>query len=464
MRWRESISRHFEVWRSAWDDQRNQRCAAGLTGREAEFLPAVLEIQDSPPSPMGRAVGGTIMAVFAAGILWASLGHIDIVAVAPGKIIPSGYSKVIQPFENAVVRSIRVRDGQSVKKGEVLIELDTTMTGAERERLSNEYWSAMVHAARLRALIAGNSTLDPPNGADPKLVALQQHMLRNQSAEYQARVEAAKHLIDQRKAAIEATRAVVARLQATVPMQNERASAYKQLVDENFISKMEYLAAEKQRIEETQELAKQNELLGQNLAALDEAQKNYEALVSEFQKTRHEELSDQETKAASLFQDLVKAKQRTGLQTLKSPIDGQVQQLAVHTVGGIVTAAQQLLVVVPHEHQLEVEAMVENKDIGFVKAGQEVEMKIETFPFTRYGLIEGQIISVSNDAVQLDEGRLVYPARVSLARSVIQVEGKPVNLSPGMAVTAEIRTGKRRLIEFFLSPLLKSVHESARER
>src|SRR5207249_4612102 len=124
---------------------------------------------------------------------------------------------------------------------------------------------------------------------------------------------------------------------------------------------------------------KQNEISGQNLAALDEAQENYEALVSEFLKTRHDELSDQETKAASLFQDLLKAKQRTGLQTLKSPIDGQVQQLAVHTVGGNVTAAQQLLVVVPHEHQLEVEAMVENKDIGFVKAGQEVEMKIETF-------------------------------------------------------------------------------------
>ena len=116
MRWRESASRHFEVWRSAWEDQRKQRCAVGLTDREAEFLPAVLEIQDSPPSPVGRGVGGTIMAVFAAGILWASLGHIDIVAVAPGKIIPSGYSKVIQPFENAVVRAIRVRDGQSVNE------------------------------------------------------------------------------------------------------------------------------------------------------------------------------------------------------------------------------------------------------------------------------------------------------------------------------------------------------------
>jgi hemolysin D len=260
-------------------------------------------------------------------------------------------------------------------------------------------------------------------------------------------------------------------------MDNERATAFKQLVDQNIASRMEYLAAEKQRVEETQELARQKEIFGQDSAALAEAQQNYQTLISEFQKTRHDELSDQETKAASLFQERVKAAQRTGLQKLTAPIDGEVQQLAAHTIGGVVTPAQQLLVVVPFEHQLEAEVMVENKDIGFVKKGQRVELKVETFPFTRYGLIDGEIINVTTDAVQLDKsgevaksnqspqgGTLVYPARVSLSKSVIQVDGKPVRLSPGMAVTAEIKTGTRRLIEFFLSPLLKSGQESLRER
>jgi len=337
MRRRESLSRHLEVLRSAWEDQRHQSPTVGLTGREAQFLPAVLEIQDAPPSPVGRAVGGTIIGVLAVGILWASLGHIDIVAVAPGKIIPSGHSKVIQPLDSGVIRAIHVRDGQVVKKGDLLIELDPTVTGAEQTLLLNELRSAQV-----------------------------------------------------------------------------KARAYKQLVDENFISQMEYLAAE--------------------------------------------------TKAASLAQEVVKARQRHALQRLTAPLDGEVQQLAVHTVGGVVTPAQQLLVVVPYEHQLEVEAMVENKDIGFVKRGQPVEVKVETFPFTRYGLIGGRIVSISNDAVQLEKGGLVYPARIALARSVIQVEGQPVKLAPGMAVTAEIKTGTRRLIEFFLSPLLKSVQETARER
>ena len=464
MQWRNSVSRHVEAWRSAWAEQRCQPRTAVPSRREAEFLPAVLEIQDSPPSPVGRAVGGTVIGVFLIGIVWACIGHIDIVAVAQGKIIPSGYSKVIQPLENGVIRAIRVKDGQVVRKGEVLIELDPTVTGAESERLVNEHQAALVQAARLRALIAGRGVLDPPKGADQKYVALQQQMLRNQLAEYQSRAEATQHLVGQRKAALEATKANIARLEMTVPMQTERAGAYKQLVDENFISRMEYLAAEKQRVEETQELARQKEIFGQDMAALAEAQMNYHALVSEFQKTRHDELSEQETKAASLFQELVKAEQRSGLQTLTAPIDGVVQQLVVHTVGGVVTPAQQLMVVVPNEHQLEVEALVENKDIGFVEEGQDVEMKIETFPFTRYGLIDGRIVNVSHDAVQLEKGGLIYPARVSLARSVIQVDGKPVKLAPGMAVTAEIKTGTRRLIEFFLSPLLKATQETARER
>lgn len=459
-----SITRHWEVWRAAWAAQTHQGPVPAPTYREAEFLPAVLEVHDAPPSPLGRAILWTIIMVFAAGILWACLGSIDVVAVAPGKIVPGGHSKVVQPLESGVIRAIHVRDGQTVKKGEVLIELDPTASGADQERLSNEHRSALVDAARLRALIAGQDTFEAPEGVDPKLMVLQRQMLRDQRAEYRARVEAAQHLIAQRESALEATRANVLRLETTVPMQNQRADAYRQLVDEDYVSKMEYLTAEKQRVEETQELARQKEVLAQDRAALGEAQKNYRALMSGFQQTHQAELSVVETKAASLAQEVVKADQRTTLQTLTATLDGEVQQLAVHTVGGVVTPAQPLLMVVPAESSLEVEALVDNKDIGFVKEGQLVEVKVETFLFTRYGTIEGRVGAVSKDAVPLDKGGLAYAARVNLDRSVIQVDGQPVKLSPGMAVSVEIKTGRRRLIEFFLSPLLKSGRESLRER
>jgi len=458
------VSRYLDVWKAAREDERRQPSRIVPQGKAAEFLPAVLEIQDAPPSPIGRALAGTLMLVFTAGIIWSSVGKIDIVAVAQGKIIPSGYSKVVQPLDSGVITVIHVRDGMEVKKGDPLIELDPTQSNADREKASNEYHSAQLDAARLRSLLAGSDRFEVPPGSDPKLVAVQQQMLRDQLAEYRARVESARHTIDQRKEALQVTKENVGRLEATVPIEEQRAKAYKKLLEDKFVSEMDYLQFEQQRIDKKQELAGQRHQLKQYQSALAEAEKNYQVMISEFKKTRQQELSDAETKANSLVQEFVKASQKTGLQRLTAPIDGVVQQLAVHTVGGVVTPAQQLLVVVPKEHQLEVEAWVENKDIGFVKKGQPVEIKVESFPFTIYGIIQGRVVSVSDDAVPQEKVGLIYAARVSLDRSTMQVEGREMRLSPGMGVTAEIKTGQRRLIEFFLSPLLKSVQESARER
>ena len=467
------VSRPIGVWRAAWRAEAgttegvpSSRASTRTSSCAVEFLPAVLEIEQTPPSPIGRAIVWTIIGVFTAAGAWAWFGWLDMVAVAPGKVIPSGYSKVIQPFETGVVASIQVQDGQAVHTGEVLIELDPTQNKADRAQAVNELRAAKTEAARLRALIAGNSILEAPEDADPSLVALQQQLLRDQLTEYQARLDAAHSLVEQRRAAVEGTKENVRRLEATVPIEAERAAAYRRLLDHQYVSKMDYLQFEQQRIDKAQELAQNRQKLVQDRAALGEAEKNAHALVSEFQQSKQAELSVAETKAASLAQQVVKASQKAELQTLVSPINGVVQQLAIHTVGGVVTPAQPLLIVVPRDHPVEVEAQVENKDVGFVKEGQEVEIKIETFPFTIYGTIPGNVLSVSDDAVPLDKekGGLVYATRVSMDHSTMQVEGKQVQLSPGMAVTVEIKTGRRRVMEYLLSPLLKSVKESLRER
>ncbi len=458
--------RHMAAWRAAWQIERATPVGVLPGGRAVEFLPAVLEIQDAPPSPIGRAILWTIMLVFTTAVVWSSVSKIDIVAVGQGKIIPSGHSKTIQPFETGVIAVIHVQDGQTVKQGEVLIELDATQNGADRDRATNEYRAALVETARLRALIAGRVTFVPPAEADPQFMVLQQQLLRDQLAEFSARVEASRHLIDQRKAAVDATNDNIRRLEATVPMEAERAEAYRRLLAQQYVSKMDYLQFEQQRIDRAQELAGQKSKLRQDHAALAEAEKNYRALLSEFQQSKQTELSTTEIKAASLLQEVRKAGQKTELQKLVSPIDGVVQQLAVHTVGGVVTPAQPLLIVVPQDHPVEVEAQFENKDIGFVHEGQPVEIKVETFPFTLYGTIPGKVLSVSDDAVPLDKekGGLVYAGRISMDRATMQVEGKQIHLSPGMAVTVEIKTGQRRVIEYLLSPLLKSMQESLRER
>jgi len=460
-----ALSRHWTVWKAAWQAESNSQSGTVVPGgRATEFLPAVLEIQHAPPSPIGRALLWTILASCTAGVLWAAVGWIDIVATAQGKIIPSGYSKLIQPYEAGVIASIHVQDGQVVKQGEVLIELDATLNRADRDRAANEYRAAKVEAARLRALIKGQATFVAPPDVDSTYVQLQRQLLRDQLAEYQAKIAAAQHLIDQRQAAVEQTNENILRLEATVPMEAERVAAYKKLLEHEAVTKMDFLQVEGQRIDKAQELAGQKKKLQQDHAALAEAEKHYHAMVSEFQQSKQVELSALETKASSLAQDVTKAGQKAGLQRLISPIDGVVQQLAVHTVGGVVTPAQQLLIIVPKEHPVEVEAQVENKDVGFVREGQPVEIKVETFQFTLYGTIPGRVVTVSDDAAPIEKVGLVYPTRVSMDRSTVDVEGKQVSLSPGMAVTVEIKTGQRRIIEYLLSPLVKSMKESLRER
>ena len=433
-------------------------------GPELEFLPEVLEVQHTPPSPIGRATSWTVMAVLVAAIVWASVSWVDVVAVAPGKLIPSGRSKVIQPLESGIIRAIHVQEGQAVRKGEALLELDPTTSEADLTRLAHEHRAAQLDAERLRGLLEGRQELEAPRGADPKLAALQQQRLRDQLGEYESRLDSARLVIAQRQAALEATRADSERLEIIAPMLAERAAAYKKLLDNEFVGRLQYLEVEQQRVEKAQELAVSRHRLNQDLAALGEARKQMQVIEMEFKRSRLAELAEVETRAASLSQEVVKATQRARIQRLVAPIDGAVQQLAVHTVGGVVTPAQSLMVIVPDVDRLEVEALIENKDIGFVRAGQAAEVKVETFPFTRYGSINGRVTTVSGDAVPLERGGLAYMARLSLERTTLVVDGKEVNLSAGMAVTAEIKTDMRRVIEFFLSPVLRYAQESGRER
>ena len=398
---REYAQRHIEVWRTAWEEEMRQPQVNAPRGKEIEFLPAAIEVQEAPPSPLGRTIARTIAVVFGFALLWALIGKIDIVAVAQGKIVPNDRSKVIQPLENGVIQAIHVRDGQRVQQGDPLIEIDTT-SGSDRERFSNEHVAALIEVARLRALMAGRNDFDAPPGADAALVQNQRRQLRDQLSELRS-------------------------LQS-------KAEAFRKLYDQQLASQLQYFEAEQQRAAKAQEHA----------AALSAA----------------------ETRAISLSKELDKAQTRAHQQYLTAPISGVVQQLAVHTVGGVVTPAQQLMVIAPVEGgNLEIEAFIENKDIGFVEENQPAEIKVESFPFTRYGIIEGRVISLSRDAVPLEKVGYVYAARVSMAKSSVRVENdKDVTLTPGMTVTVEIKTGSRRLIEYFLSPLLRGAQESIRER
>jgi len=456
---------------------------------ELAFLPAALEIQETPPSPLGRAIAYSIMAVFGVAIAWACIGTVDIVAVAPGKIIPSGRTKTIQPFETSVVRSIRVHDGQSVKTGDVLVELDTTMSAAELGHLRGDLMAARLEVARLRAALVGTdpplAAFTPPKGAPAELVEMQGRFLVSQATEQNAKLAAIDRQIAQKNAERATIKASIDKLEATIAPLQQRVNIREQLFQKELGSKITYLTELQELVGQKQDVKVQQSRYAETDAAVAALAETRSKTVAEYQRGLLDELAKAEQKAGGLSQDVIKAEQRMSFQTLKAPVDGIVQQLAIHTVGGVVTPAQSIMVIVPAESTLEVEAMVSNRDIGFVEAGQDAAIKVDTFNFTRYGLLQGKIVSVSQDAITRDKPQdrsneeaqgtqssssepkgqeLIYAARISLDRSQMAIDGKRVNLTPGMAVTAEIKTGSRTIISYLLSPLSRYVHDSLRER
>jgi hemolysin D len=456
---------------------------------ELAFLPAALEIVETPPSPAGRAIGATVILVFCAAVAWAALGEIDIVASAQGRIVPSDRVKVIQALEIGVVRQLKVEDGQKVMAGDILVEIDPTINEAEARQSRRDLVATQLDIARIRAALVEDGdplqVFKPPAAAGSEQVEEQRRYLGAQVAERRARLAALDRQRQQKEAEAAATAATVAKFEATIPVLQQRFDIRRNLHAQDLGSKLLYLEMLQALTEMQQEMLVQKNNLHVVSAAAAAAGETRAQVEAEYRRILFDELGRQLQRESSLVETLVKAEQRTKLQVLRAPVDGTVQQLAVHTVGGVVAPSQELMVVVPADSRLEVEAMIPNRDIGFVQAGQEVEVKIDTFNFTKYGLIQGRVVNLSQDSIRrqkpVDPAKdkaqgaasgssepqgqeLVYAARISLDRSRIQVEGRDVQLSPGMAVTAEIKTGSRSVLSYLLSPVMRYKQESIRER
>ena len=440
---------------------------------ELEFLPAALEIQETPPLQMGRIILWLVMMFFIFAVTWASIGQVDIVGVARGKIIPSGKVKIIQPFESGVVRSILVKEGESVTEGQPLIELDPTLAGAELSKVKEQQLALKLDRARLLTILEQLSTDNEQRTTDhfqilsettPSQISLQKERVRKQLNEYQAKIAALQDEERQRQADRNAVSQRLLQLDATIPLISERAQSLKDLVNKEMLPRVQWLELEEKRIEQLKERDVQENNLDSLGAAIANIRQRLSAQQAEFQSQILTELIEAENRIAAFEQEKVKVEKRINLQKLAAPVSGRVHRLAVHTIGGVVTPAQELMHIVPDTETMEVEAWLPNRDIGFVYEGQTARVKVETFPFTRYGTIDAEILNVSNDATPDEQLGLVYAMRVKIHKTTMQVKDKIINLTPGMAVTVEVNLGKRRLIEFLLTPLLRYRDESMRER
>lgn len=455
---------------------------------EREFLPAALEILETPPSPAGRFLAMAIGSFFLIAVLWSFIGKVDVLATATGRLVPAGKVKVIQPLDPGLVRAIAVQDGDRVRAGQLLIELDPTQVGADRDRLARDLATTSLDVARLTALKptaehgAPAAPLIPPAGAAPDDIAQARAALAAQVDEQAAKLAALEQQIAEKRAEEGEAAASIAKTNAGLPLLVQKARLHQQLHDEGFGTSFAYLDAQEALSDARNDLKVEAERAAQARAAAAALQRQRAQAQSEFAAGVLADLGKAQEKQNELAQDLIKAQQKSADTSIRAPIDGVVEELAVHTIGGVVTPAQRLMIIVPETGSLIVEAQLPNRDVGFVHAGQDAAVKIETFSFTRYGLVRGKVIDVSRDAVAAGERRAddsvsndaaapppapgspTYTARIRLERESMVVDGVRRPLLPGMAVTAEIKTGRRTIIDYLLSPLSRRTNEALHER
>jgi hemolysin D len=470
------MKRWLEVLVSAW----RERATLGDASKSqtlAEFLPAALEIQESPPHPLARWLGFSLIALFTIALLWSCFGKVDVVASAEGKIIPSSRVKIVQPLAKGVVKSIQVKEGQYVKQGDVLVELDRTITAADQSRMEKELHTGSLDLAGAQAfhqLLTTKTTL--VSSAQIRLSlpsdiplpesenTLRQQMVWQQWQQYQAQLSGLQGSLQKAEAEKSVSAETLKKLEQTLPMVTKRAQGMESLYKKNLASETQYMEIEQARIENVQNLAAEQQRQRQLDAAIREATQQINALKADALNKTLNLITEATHKVASLREELIKATDVNAKQILYAPVSGYVQELAINTIGGVVTEAQKLMTIVPEEETLEVEVMLGNNDIGFVQKDMPAEIKIHTFPFTKYGLIDATVTNISDDAIIDEKLGLVYAMHLRMHKSSIQVENKMVKLIPGMAVTAEVKTDQRRVIEFFLAPVLKYRQESIRER
>lgn len=455
------LSRYKSVFLFWWK-RRDQIKMPDLTAQEADFLPGALALQAAPVSPSSRWVARTLIGLLLTFFVWSVAGKMDIVINGQGKIIAGGYTKTIASVEVAKVVGLYVQEGQSVRAGDVLIELDSRGSDSEQNKAKGDRQLALLQVERSKAMLQALNT----NRA-PKLLPLE-------GVDEDRYQNAASHLNDQWLHFV-AKRMQIAsqirRFSEALALASKKARDYAELAKEHDVSTHAYLEKEQARID----------LLGQ----LEDSRAQLVSLTADMRKTAQDDLHQATRIWSGATQDMLKAQAHSEQLRITSPIDGVIQQLSVHTLGGVVPAAQPLMLIVPSAHTIELEAYIENKDIGFIKEGQQAQVKIDAYEYTKYGTIVAVVTHISRDAIDFSGNgtgqlankppasqkggagnpkSLMYAVKVILQKPSMVVDGKEMMLIPGMSGSVEIKTGERRIIEYVLSPLITHARESLRER
>lgn len=453
---------------------------ASLGGRPSnslEFSAPLLRIQDTPPSPLAGWFLRLLMFFFACIASWAVFGRLDIVAVADGKLVPEGYLKIVQPAEQGVVKDILVKEGQRVKAGEVLIRMDSVLSNADAGTLRHDFHHRRMALHRIDAELAGEG-LVAQQGVPASIHAAVQaqyaanvHAYQNALAQEQALREKANH-------DLAAARETKAKLEQTLPHYVAQEAAYAKLSKDGFAGNLMATDKQRERIEREQDLRTQEYVIRSNLALLAQSERKIAQITADYRRQLRTERVEVATQFGKTSQELAKIEHRQGLLELRAPQDGTVKDLATHTAGTVAAPGTILMTLVPRHDSVFAEVWLGNQDVGFVRPGQDVKIKLATFPFQKYGMVHGKVVQVGADASEspspgsrpdMSGGRdrpatLAFRTLVKLDSQNLAVDAGSHPVAAGMQVSAEINLGTRSILEYLLSPVQKAFHEAGRER
>jgi HlyD family secretion protein len=442
-----------------------------------DFSPALLRVQATPATPLPRTVLYLGLGLFVATLLWATFGRLDIVAVAQGKLVPGNYVKIVQPAESGVVSEILVEEGERVVADQVLMRMDEQLARADTVSVRNDLHLRELQLRRIDAQLNG-TTFSRRESDRTELFGQAEAQFHANVRAYRDRIDGERATLERVQQELRAAEEMEARLQQTVPIYREQERVNKDLADDGYVSRLTVLERTRERIEKEQELKAQAHQVAGLRASIDQSRKRIAQIASDYRQQLLNERAEANAQRMRLEQEVGKSDYRSSLLELRAPHDGLVKDLATHTVGTVVSPGTILMTLVPDNDPVKAEVWVTNVDAGFVRPGQVVKIKTAAYPFQKYGMIEGVVEYVSPDAATLPDTRErerndaqphVMPpsgfrALVTLAQSYLEVDGRRLDVTSGMAVSAEINLGERSVLEYVVSPVQKAFQEAGRER
>ena len=445
----------------------------GLRADRLDFAPGILKLQDAPPSPLPRVVLWILLALFAIALAWAAVGRLDIIAVAQGRIVPQSYLQIVQPAEQGIVKELLVREGDAVKAGQVLVRMDARLSEADIRTLRNELALRSLTLRRIDAELEGRP-LAARRDDPPELLAQVDAQYRARRQAYLDALATEQSVLAKAEQDLRGALEVQQKLAKMLPLYREQEEAFEKLSKEGYAGRLMVLEKSRDRIEKEQDLKAQEFTIASLRATIEQAQKRITQISSNYRRELQNERVEVEAQYARMRQDAEKQSTRRELLELRAPQDGIVKDLATHTVGSVLSPGTVVMTLVPVNDPMQAEVWVTHDDAGFVAPKQQVKLKLATYPFQKYGMIDGEVKRVSPDASETGDGRSGkageggagsgYRTLVSVRTPYLETEGKRYPLSPGMVVTAEINLGTRTVLEYILSPVQRTLHEAGRER